>query len=223
MAAIGELVGHFAHEVRAPLFAMTATLDVLDLHCAGRECPDRRHLLTLRAQVDRLSALVHDLLDFGRPVQDPLPWGTISDVVEDVLASVREHAAAAGVTVSVRCAAPLPPVRLDARRLGQAFRNLVDNAIQHARAGGGVRFSVSETTADGRRFLECQVADDGAGFRSEDLPRVFDAFFSRRRGGTGLGLAIVRRVVEEHGGRVSASNDPGGGGLVVVLLPVPEP
>jgi len=140
-------------------------------------------------------------------------------------------------------AAPLGSAPIDQRRLVQAFENLVKNAIQHSPPGGEVVISARECTLDEAQlspesptfwamalksaetpagdvpWLECTVSDAGPGFRPEDLPRVFDPFFTRRRGGTGLGLAIAQRIVEAHGGHVLAGNRPEGGATLVVRIP----
>jgi signal transduction histidine kinase len=72
---------------------------------------------------------------------------------------------------------------------------------------------------DGQRWIECVVADSGPGFRAEDLPHVFDPFFTRRHGGTGLGLSIVHQIAQEHGGEIVAANRPQGGAAMTVRLP----
>jgi len=107
----------------------------------------------------------------------------------------------------------------DPGRLEQVFRNLIDNAICFSPVGQTVTVAARELERNGARWIEIEVRDQGPGFNEADLPRVFEPFFTRRQGGTGLGLSIVRRMVEEHGGRVSARNSEGGGAIVHVELP----
>src|SRR5260370_3398238 len=99
---------------------------------------------------------------------------------------------------------------MDGSRLAQAFENLITNAIQYSTRGQAV--SISEAETEG--FAEWEIRDRGAGFIESDLPRIFQPFFTRRRGGTGLGLAIVQRIIDQHGGMVAAKNHPDGGAVV---------
>ena len=104
----------------------------------------------------------------------------------------------------------------------QVFRNLLENALQHAPARSTVTVTARRTRAAGHDWWSLAVDDEGPGFEAEALARAFEPFFTRREGGTGLGLSIVKRVVEEHGGTVEASNRPEGGARVVVRLPAPR-
>jgi signal transduction histidine kinase len=128
--------------------------------------------------------------------------------------------AAGGVTV-VNRASDDALVEMNRDRLLQVHLNLIDNAVQHAPPGSEVAITTRAFTDDeGVRWIDYSVLDSGPGFAPDDLPRVFDPFFTRRRKGTGLGLAIVRRIVDEHHGSVEAGNRPEGGAIVAVRLPV---
>ena len=115
------------------------------------------------------------------------------------------------------------------RRLLIAVQNLIQNAIQHTPKGGEVMVEVEEFESAGGLWARCRFLDSGTGFKAEDFSRIFEPFFTRRRGGTGLGLSIVQRIVEEHGGRVAAGNRPEGGAVMTLELPhwggqeTPEP
>jgi signal transduction histidine kinase len=123
----------------------------------------------------------------------------------------------ASVRIENQLGADAGSLPMDPGRLAQVFQNLIENAVQHSRAGGVVRIVGSRAGNEAR----IAVLDDGPGFAAKDLPRIFEPFFSRRRGGTGLGLPIVQRIVEQHGGRVEAANRDEGGASVAVLLPIP--
>jgi signal transduction histidine kinase len=109
---------------------------------------------------------------------------------------------------------------MDAKRLSQVFQNLVENGVQHSPAGGEVRVGAEVVLRGGETRVECRVEDKGPGFRVEDLPHLFEPFFTRRHGGTGLGLSNVYRIVTDHGGTIVARNRPGGGACITVGLPV---
>ena len=108
---------------------------------------------------------------------------------------------------------------MDGSRLVLVFENLLINAVQHSVRGGQVHLS-AVMEGDGATIT---IRDHGPGFRPEDLSRVFQPFFTRRRGGTGLGLSIVQRIVDEHGGTVHARNHESGGAELRVHLPLYHP
>ena len=106
----------------------------------------------------------------------------------------------------------------DRARVSQVLQNLIENAVHFSPAGGRVEVALAVVGPRHERHLECSVKDSGPGFDPADLPRLFEPFFTRRRGGTGLGLSIVKRIVYDHGGEVSAQNHPQGGAVVTVKL-----
>lgn len=216
LSAMGELVAGVAHEVRNPLFGISATLDTLDLilPAAG----DSAELFgALRLWVSRLNDLMAQLLEYGKTWNINLVEGRLSEVVDTAEAMCGSLAAERNVTI-VNSVRDLPPLRMDSTRLIQVFENLIRNSIDHA-PNGRVELSARMSSVGARPMVECLVRDDGPGFPPEDLHRVFQPFFTRRRAGTGLGLSIVQRIVEEHGGQVIAENHPEGGALIRVLLP----
>jgi signal transduction histidine kinase len=105
--------------------------------------------------------------------------------------------------------------------LSKVFVNLIENAIQHSPRDKTVTIEASETREDNQLWLDCAVKDDGVGISTEDLPQIFEPFFSKRRGGTGLGLAIAKKIMEEHDGELIAGNNPEGGACMIARFPVP--
>lgn len=222
LSAMGALVAGVAHEVRNPLFGISATLDALEAHVEGgqdlAELP--QFFQVLRGQVGRLTDLMQDLLDYSRPPAIEPHLLPIGSVVARAVIACDPLARQQGVEIRTAVPDGLPLLRLDRDRLSQALINLVENAIQHSAEGGAVSIRAAPLPEDA---VEVAVRDSGPGIAPDDLPCLFEPFFSRRAGGTGLGLSIVQRIVEEHGGRVSAANHPEGGACLSIRLPFPIP
>lgn len=218
MSAMGTLVAGVAHEVRNPLFGISATLDAFheEMSQPGyAECG-----ATLRQEVNRLIHLMQELLEYGKPPALNIERGDIRQVMRDAVENRRPAAHNAQVEIQNARTDRMPTLLMDRSRLQQVFENLIDNAIQHSDAGGIVRLSIALTDHAGRPWAECRVDDEGPGFDPKDFDRVFEPFFTQREGGTGLGLSIVQRIVEEHSGKVFAANRPEGGGRIRVLFPL---
>lgn len=223
MAAMGALVAGVAHEVRNPLFGIASTVDALDARLARlpNKLEYERHISVLRGEVERLSRLMQELLEYGKPSGLELTREPIGPLVDTAVRACQMSADASRVTVEARV--PDVAIHGDAMRLTQVFQNLLDNAIHHSRAGGTVSLCIDESGTNGNRWIECRVMDEGPGFQPQDLPHVFEPFFTRRRKGTGLGLSIVDRIVTGHGGTLEAANRPHGGAVVTVRLPTAGP
>ena len=221
MAAMGTLLAGVAHEVRNPLFGISAVVDALERRVEGQEDLGR-HLAFLRRELRRLEELMADLLDFGRPVSLETEPVALERVLEEALMACGPRLEAAEVAVERVARGACPPLTLDPQRATQALVNVLENAIHYSSPGGRVELTAEVLEEGGRRWCQISVRDHGSGFPESDLPRVFEPFFSRRQGGTGLGLPIVVQIVEGHGGEVEAGNAPDGGALVRLRFPVAE-
>ena len=222
MEVIGSLAGGVAHEVRNPLNAIMALTDALDREVGGN--PEyKAFMMHMRTQVDRLTTLMNDLLELGKPVeQSKLRTEPLTEIVAISVDAWKQSKYGRGREVAVSVAGPAEGTYIlaDAKKLQQVFINLLDNAAQHSTEGSSVRIEVPPP-ADGK--AEVRVVDQGSGIPTEILPRVFDTFFTTRRGGTGLGLSIVKHIIEKHGGSIAmVNNDPPPGCTVSVTLPVLE-
>jgi signal transduction histidine kinase len=158
---------------------------------------------------------MQQLLDYGKPPRLDLAEACPREVMAAAADACAPLAVQAGVEIDLEATPDVPRLKIDRGRIVQVLENLLENAVQHTPQGGMVRCR-ARAEGEGVRFA---VEDGGPGFRLEDLDRLFEPFFTRRRGGTGLGLSIVQRIVEQHGGQVTAANRPEGGAVMTVTLP----
>jgi PAS domain S-box-containing protein len=216
MAAMGTLVAGVAHEVRNPLFAITAMLDTLETEY-GQESTYAECAEALRAQVDRLNHLTRDLLEYGKPPALRLRQARPEKIVRIAVRACSLLARERGVHLVEDVDPGLPSLAVDADRMHQVIENLLANAIQHSPRDSTVRVAarVSSTRQNGAMLF--LVEDEGPGIAEAHRTRLFEPFFSRREGGTGLGLSIVQRIVEAHGGKVSIETRSRGAAFVVTL------
>ncbi|HEX9186674.1 MAG TPA: ATP-binding protein [Vicinamibacteria bacterium] len=215
MAEIGSIVAGVAHEVRNPLFSISATLDAFESRF-GKAEGFERYLSVLRGEIVRLTTLMRDLLDFGRPSRPDFSLCRMEEIVEAAVSACAPLARRKTVQIEWPRGRAVPPVLADRARVSQVLQNLIENAVHFSPQGGRVHVALAATGSPEDQWVECAVGDSGPGFDPTDLPRLFEPFFTRRRGGTGLGLSIVKRIVYDHGGEVSAENHPLGGAVVRV-------
>lgn len=215
LAALGELVAGVAHEVRNPIFGMGLTVDALQ-DMLPKDDDTAELYGILRAWLDRLNRLMESLLEYGKTWTLDLHEGAVDSVLGPVLDGCRQIAEGSAVGVEAEIEPDLTML-MDSTRLAHAFENLIMNAIQHSKPEQRVTVVARR---DGDGMIECVVRDRGPGFQPLDLPRVFQPFFTKRRGGTGLGLSIVQRIVDEHGGTIAATNAADGGAVLTMRFPL---
>lgn len=214
LAAIGELSAGLAHELRNPLAAIVGYAKLLRKSAGDREDlaqPAR----TIVSEAESVERLVRDFLDFARPISLERTPADMRTVVSMAVAAVRFRAEHAGVAISTELPATPLPVSADAERLGQAFENLLQNAIE---ASPRARAIMVSALADAKE-VEVRVRDRGPGISPENQTRLFTPFFSTKKSGVGMGLALVQKIAAAHGGRVTAANAAGGGAEFVLRLP----
>ena len=218
LSSLGRLSTVIAHEIRNPLMIIKASLHVLRHGDAPAEAI-REAATDIDDEVARLNRIVNEVLDFARPVRFEL-------APTDLNAICRESAGAAqasvpGSPIQLALDPGLPSVTTDGERLRSALVNMLVNARQAVAARDGAPSEPAitvRTGATGDR-IEIVIEDRGIGMEPADLSRMFDPFFTTRRGGTGLGLAIAKNIVEGLCGSITATSAPGAGTAIHVDLP----
>lgn len=222
LAAVGTLAAGVAHEIRNPLSSIKGYATYF-----GQRFPegseDRAAAGVMVREVDRLNRVITDLIGFSRPTDVHLKPTSLLEVAEHALRLLGQDAAQRGVHLVLEDApAPLPLVMLDADRFGQALLNVCLNALEAMPQGGVLTLRLSLYAA---KRLCLEVEDTGTGISPENMPHIFDPYFTSKGQGTGLGLATVHKIVEAHGGEVAvstryASPDGKNGTSFRFLLPV---
>jgi len=221
MSLLGSLVAGVAHEVRNPLFGISSILDAFETRFSDRT-EYLRYTNVLRDEIGRLTILMEELLEYGKPFRGELYLIAIEEMISRSVRACVPAAEVAHVNLESTVEESLPKVRIDRRRLSKVFVNLIENAIQHSPPQGTVTIEARRINDGNTDWVECAIRDSGAGILAEDLPKIFEPFFSKRRGGTGLGLAIAQRIMQEHGGRLIAGNNPEGGACMIARFPIPS-
>jgi two-component system, OmpR family, sensor histidine kinase KdpD len=216
------LLNSVSHDLRTPLASIKASASsLLDREVRWSDAERDEFLATINTEVDRLTRLVHNLLDMSRIEAGALdPRLVESSLAEVVGPVVRRARAASRQRVDVDVPDELAPVLVDPVRLDQVLTNLLDNASRYAPASP-VQVVAGQ---DGDR-VELRVVDHGPGIPAPERERVFDQFYRLKGGGgrpegTGMGLAICRGIVQAHGGALRVETTPGGGATFVLTLPV---
>ncbi len=225
LAALGQLSAGLAHEIRNPLGVIKGSAEMLTQKLQASDELSRELAGYISTEVNRLSALVTEFLDFARPLHaEPHP-ADLTALLDRVLQIVAGRFPSEAVRIERHYASGLPPVPLDESLCEQAFLNLVQNAyeaMQDAGHPGTLRVEVQPTTKDDRKGVELRLADTGPGVPDELREEIFNPFVTTKKTGVGLGLSIVSKIVDGHHGTIHVGNAPGGGAVFTLFFPLNE-
>ncbi|MCL6638859.1 MAG: two-component sensor histidine kinase [Firmicutes bacterium] len=215
LAALGRLVTGVAHELRNPAAVIKATVQVMEKEF--EMIPGVSDYSTvIKEQVDRQNRVIKELLDFGRPGTPDIQQMSVNSLLQGVLTFTEPMLRQQKIKLVKKLAAQLVPVEVDGERIKQVFVNLILNAVQAMPEGGELTI---RTMKDGG-YVKVEFADTGEGIAEEDLPSIFDPFYTTKDAGTGLGLSISHQIVKAHGGFIDVASVKSEGTVFTVNLPV---
>jgi len=223
LASLGTLTASLAHEIRNPLVAIKTFTQLLPERIDDEEF--RNYFLNVASgEVDRLSSLVNELLNFARPSTPHLTGEDINAVIDKIEFLLLPEARKKNITLASKFASNLPPVLMDVEQMKQVLLNVILNAIEAIEGTGEIwletRLVNISRNGKAERFIQIEVRDTGKGIPRENLERIFDPFFSTRPNGSGLGLAISHQIVQEHGGFFDVESEVGKGTSFRIHIPL---
>ena len=225
LAALGQLSAGLAHEIRNPLGVIKGSAEMLTQKLEASDELARELAGYISTEVNRLSALVTEFLDFARPLHAQPHPADLTALLDRVLQIVAGRFTGKPMRVERHYSSGLPLVPLDESLCEQAFLNLVQNAyeaMQDDDHGGTLRVEVQPATQNDREGVELRLADTGPGVPEELREEIFNPFVTTKKTGVGLGLSIVSKIVDGHHGSIHVENAPGGGAVFTLFFPLEE-
>ena len=215
LATMGELAAGLAHEIRNPLAGIAGVIDII-----ARDLPDnspaREVAQDVRAEVMRVNRIVTDLLETARPKPPEYRSADLNATVEHAVIFARQQALSKPVKVELHKLEKPLIVEHDTGQIHQMLLNLMLNAIQAIDGSGEVNVDIVQR--DGTATVS--VRDTGKGIKPDHLPNIFRPFYTTKGHGTGLGLSLAKRIVEDHGGKITVASEEGKGTTFEVALPM---
>jgi signal transduction histidine kinase len=228
LSSLGTLAAVMAHEIRNPLEALDLNLALLDkslaaIKPAGQDAQKTtKYVKILEEEISRLAAIVNNFLSFARPGSSTMEEIRLDALMRQIVDLLTNQARSRRVTLELHTQGN-PKVLGSEDQLKQAFLNLVINSLEAMPQGGLLRIRAEALYAE-QNMAVIHVEDTGVGIPPDQIPKLFDPFFSTRPKGTGLGLTIAYRIIQEHHGHIRVTSAPGEGSTFTIELPlfVPE-
>jgi len=217
LAAMGKATSTVVHEIRNPLTSLKMSLSALSSRIVFQ--PREKQCMDLAiSDVKRMEGMLKEMLDFTQPMQFHFAFDGLNEVIQSVINVYTDELQEYNISVATDFSNHLSPVKMDLRRIDQAIRHLIKNAISAMPQGGALNIKTESDLNHGDAILI--MRDTGMGIRSEYLPLIYEPFFTGRLGGSGLGLTIVQKIILAHKGRIDIQSELHAGTTVTITLPV---
>lgn len=220
LVLLGQLSAGVAHEIRNPLAAVNLNLQILKRKIED-DHPQASYVKTALQGVERISKIVELTLNFSRPAVPDIQGLNVNSLIPTTLHLVSSVIKRKDIKVDLELG-EIPDVPADAKQMQQVFINLITNAADSIKTKGSIKISTYVEKA-GRlgegEYVVVSISDTGVGIPPEDLPKIFNPFFTRKADGTGLGLPITQRILHQHNGIIDVESSVGKGTVFYVKLP----
>ncbi|MBE2189416.1 MAG: PAS domain-containing protein [Desulfobulbaceae bacterium] len=224
LVLLGQLSAGVTHEIRNPLAAINLNLQILKRN-TKTETPEYEYINTALQGVERIARIVEVTLNFSKPALPDIQDSNINTIVTSSMELVASVLKRKEIKIELKLADKMPKIPLDAKQIQQVLINLITNAADAVSQYGLIQLKTyiehGSRKGDGE-YAVISVTDNGAGIPPEDLPKIFNPFFTRKPDGTGLGLPITQRIMHQHSGVIDVESTMGKGSTIYVKLPIPR-
>jgi signal transduction histidine kinase len=220
LASLGTLTAGLAHEIRNPLVAIKTLTQLLPERLDDEEFRNQ-FLQIASGEVDRISSLVTELLDFARPSDPKLELEDINAVLDGMILLVSTETKKKQINIIKNYAADLPPLQIDREQIKQVFLNILLNGIEATSENGKIMVQTrSFLKPGGDTYIQVEFTDTGCGIPEDYLEDIFNPFFTTKSSGSGLGLSISNQIIQDHRGYIDVESQLGKGSSFFINLPV---
>jgi PAS domain S-box-containing protein len=217
LAKLGQVAAGIVHELKNPLTVISASAQFCLEHYA-LESDLAEHFSTIYSNVKNANRIISELLHFARPTEVTFVSGEMNAILVETLKLVKPELEQRQLHLTTSLAKKPLPVKCDSRQIQQVLINLLLNAFQASSAGSTV--TISSDIDSEKQMVRVEVSDAGMGIAAKHLTKIFEPFFTLKKGGTGLGLAICQHIIVLHHGKITVESTPNVGTRFTVLLPV---
>ncbi len=220
LASLGTLTAGLAHEIRNPLVAIKTFTQLLPDRLEDEEF--RSHFLNIASsEVDRISSLITELLEFARPSDPKFEFENINGILEGMILLVSTETKKKQINIVKNYSSNLPPITIDREQIKQVFLKILLNSIEATPERGEITVKTrSFEKPGGEPYIQLEVTDTGRGIPAEHLEDIFTPFFTTKQKGSGLGLSISHQIIQDHGGYIDVESELNKGTSFFVNLPL---